>query len=396
MLHEIQTTATENIFGGFLSLQSLDDLCTRVHDAVQPDKTVPIPASFPAVGSTVTAVGSPLERIDTRVPLPGVDEVLIEVHASSLNPLERKLADINFLDRSIPSPLGFDAAGVVVKVGPDVTAFAPGDRVMAMLDPARDGCWADQSFGYAVARTWLVVKIPDAMSTEDAGMLPVAFLAAWEGLQGHVQPGDTVFIPGGGGGVGHLAIQIAARALDAGTVFTSTGRDESTVLAKRSGASEVLDYRDDRLTARLLDLTGGQGVDVVFDATYSEASFVQSARAVRPGGKWIVLGVGPGKTTRVAETHSPVDDILASKGASHINANVLRYFTDPEYASAAVRERLTDGLRHAVRWHEKGYVRPHDGLRVKGTLVDIDRALTALHSGRQATGKTSLILGPVG
>lgn len=356
---------------------------------------MPIPTSFPAVGSAVTAVGIPLQRIETPVPMPGADEVLIEVHASSLNPLERKLADINFLNRSVPSPLGFDAAGVVVKVGPGVSAFSPGDRVMAMLDPVRDGCWADRSFGYALARTWLVVKIPDSMSVADAGMLPVAFLAAWQGLRGHVQPGDCVFIPGGGGGVGHLAIQIAARALNAGLVFTSAGREESTALARNSGASEVLDYRQDHLTSRLLDLTGGQGVDVVFDATYSEVSFVRSARAVRPGGKWIVLGVGPGKTTRVAETQSPVNDILASKGASHINANVLRYFNDPAFASAAVRKHLTDGLQHAVRWYEEGKVRPHAGLHVRGTVVDIDQALTALSSGRHPTGKTALALGPV-
>lgn len=355
---------------------------------------MPLPASFPAIGSTITAVGIPLERIETLVPTPGVDEVLIEVHASSLNPLERKLADINFLDRATPSPLGFDAAGVVAAVGPGVAEFSVGDRVMAMLDPTLDGCWADRSFGYALARTWLTVKIPDAMTVADAGMLPVAFLAAWEGLHGHVQPGDTAFIPGGGGGVGHLAIQIAANALDAGRVITSTGHEESTALARDSGASDILDYREDHLTARILDLTGGKGVDVVFDATYSEASFVQSARAVRPGGKWIVLGVGPGKTTRVAETQSPVDDILASKGASHINANVLRYFTDKAFAPAAIRQRLTDGLRHAVRWYGQGKVRPHAGVHVQGTVGDIDRALSALHSGRRTTGKASVLFGP--
>jgi NADPH:quinone reductase-like Zn-dependent oxidoreductase len=353
-----------------------------------------LPTSFPAVGSSVTAVGTPLQRIETQIPMPGVDEVLIEVHASSLNPLERKLADINFLNRVVPSPLGFDAAGVVVAAGPGVAEFSVGDRVMAMLDPTRDGCWADQSVGYALAQTWLVVKIPDSMSVEDAGMLPVAFLAAWEGLHGHVRPGDTVFIPGGGGGVGHLAIQIAAKALDAGMVITSTGREESTALARDSGASEILDYREEHLAARVLDLTGGQGVDVVFDSTYSEASFVQSARVVRPGGKWIVLGVGPGKTTRIVETQSPVDDILESKGASHINANVLRYFTDQAFAPATIRQHLTDGLHHAVRWYEQGKVRPHTGARVRGTVGDIDRALSALHSGRRTTGKASVLFGP--
>ncbi|WP_425387803.1 hypothetical protein [Edaphobacter aggregans] len=76
-------------------------------------------------------------------------------------------------------------------------------------------------------------------------------------------------------------------------------------------------------------LTGGRGVDLVFDATYNEAGFVETAKTVRPGGSWVVLGVGPGKTTRLVETESPVDSILAERGAKHININILRYFSDP-------------------------------------------------------------------
>lgn len=352
------------------------------------------PSTFPGIGTRHTAVGAPLERIPTRVPSPARDQVLIEVYATSLNPLERKLADINFLERALPSPLGFDAAGVVRAVGDGVIAFSVGDEVMAMLDPTLDGCWADRSLGYAVAATWLVSRKPAEMSFAEAGMLPIAFLAAWQGLDGHVAAGDTVFIPGGGGGVGHLAIQMAARAFGA-RVITSTGRDASTRLARASGAADIVDYRDEKLVARVLDLTSTRGADVVFDATYNEDSFIQSARTVRPGGKWVVLGVGPGKTTRVSETRSPVDAILSAKGAAHVNANVLRYFTDPAMAAPSIRRHLTDGLRHAAQWFTEGKVRPHAGLSVQGTLDDINHALAALHGGGSVAGKVAVRLGDV-
>lgn len=351
-----------------------------------------LPAHFPAIGTRTTATGRPLERMSTPIPAPGRDEVLIEVRATSLNPLERKLADINFLHRKLPSPLGFDAAGVIVATGSAVRGFAVGDEVMAMLDPTLGGCWADGSVGYAVAQPWLVAHKPAAMTFEQAGMLPIAFLAAWEGLDRQVIAGDTVFIPGGGGGVGHLAVQLATWTFGA-RVITTAGRDASARLARESGATEVLDYRAGDVTARVLELTGGHGVDVAFDATYNEDSFVQSARTVRPGGKWVVLGVGPGKTTRVSETESPVDGILSAKGAAHINANVLRYFTEPAMSAPGVRQHLTEGLNQAARLFEDGRLRPHASLTVPGTLGAINDSLDLLTSGGAIAGKVAVTLG---
>jgi threonine dehydrogenase-like Zn-dependent dehydrogenase len=78
-------------------------------------------------------------------------------------------------------------------------------------------------------------------------------------------------------------------------------------LARKSGAHYVFDYKRDDIAAEISKLTGGRGADLVFDATYSEPGFVETAKMVRRGGNWVVLGVGPGKTTRIAETESPVD-----------------------------------------------------------------------------------------
>jgi threonine dehydrogenase-like Zn-dependent dehydrogenase len=110
---------------------------------------------------------------------------------------------------------------------------------------------------------------------------------------------------------------MAARALGAGLVISSGSTPQSMALARHSGAHQVFDYKRDDIAAEIAKLTNGWGVDLVFDATYSEQGFAETAKTVRRGGSWIVLGVGPGKTTRLAKTHSPVDAILAERGAKH-------------------------------------------------------------------------------
>lgn len=126
----------------------------------------------------------------------------------------------------------------------------------------------------------------------------MCFLSAYCSLYRIVRTGDSIYIPGGG--VGHFAVQMAARFLGAGQVISSGSTAQSTALARQSGAHHVLDYKRDDIAAEIARLTDGHGADVVFDATYSEMGFVQTAKMVRPGGSWVVLG--PGKTTRLVET----------------------------------------------------------------------------------------------
>src|SRR5258707_2035033 len=146
----------------------------------------------------------------------------------------------------------------------------------------------------------------------------MCFLSAFASLYGAVQAGDTVYIPGGGGGIGHLAVQMAARVLGAGLVISSGSTLQSTVLTRQSCAHYVFDYKRDDIAAAISKLTGGRGADLVFDATYSEPGFVETAKTVRQGGSWIVLGAGPGKTTRIVETASPFASSLPEAAAKHI------------------------------------------------------------------------------
>ena len=356
-------------------------------------QTQTIPETFLGVGYTRDRAGIPLEAVRVPVPRPAADEVLIRVAASSLNPLEYKLADLNFMGRTPPVVLGLDLSGVVVAAGHHVQGVAVGDAVAAMADLNGDGGWvatggSGGEGGYAVARQFLTVRKPPSLSFRDAAALPMCFLSAFAGLYEAVQGGDTVYIPGGGGGVGHLAVQMAARVLGAGLVISSGSTPASIALARRSGAHHVFDYKRDDVAAKIAELTGGRGVDLVFDATYSEAGFVETAKTVRQGGSWVVLGVGPGKTTRLVETHSPVDAILAE----HVNINLLRYFSEPATLDSKAKTFLERGMALAMEWATQGLVVPHVSQTIDSTVEAINAGLQSLKAGRGMLGKMAVIV----
>jgi NADPH:quinone reductase-like Zn-dependent oxidoreductase len=356
-----------------------------------------IPETFLGVGYTRDRAGLPLEAVRVPVERPAADQVLIRVAASSLNPLEYKLADLNFMGRTPPVVLGLDVAGVVVAVGRGVTGLAVGDAVAAMADLNGNGGWiatgkSGSEHSYALAQQFLTAHKPPSLSFRDAAALPMASLSAFAGLYPLFQPGDTVYIPGGGGGVGHLAVQMAARALGAGLVISSGSTPQSIALARQCGAHHVFNYKRDDVPAEIAKLTGGQGVDVVYDATYSEQGFIETAKSVRAGGNWIVLGVGPGKTTRLAETHSPVDAILAERGAKHVNVNLLRYFSEPETLDDEARWFLRRGMDLAMEWAAQGLVVPHIGQTIDSTVEAINAGLESLKAGRGVVGKVAVIV----
>src|SRR5262249_9157714 len=136
-----------------------------------------IPHTFVGIGYTRDRAGLPLEAVRVPVPQPAPDQVLIRVAASSLNPLEYKLAELNFLGRTPPVALGLDLAGVVVAKGSAVSGVAVGDPVAAMADLNGDGGWVaagaeGHEGGYALAREFLTVRTSEPLTFRDAALLP--------------------------------------------------------------------------------------------------------------------------------------------------------------------------------------------------------------------------------
>jgi len=163
-------------------------------------------------------------------------------------------------------------------------------------------------------------------------------------------------------------------------------------LAKASAATHVFDYRKDDVAAEIAKLTDGKGVDLVYDTTYNEASFVATAGMVRPGGLWVVLGVGPGKTSRRVETKSPVADILAAKGASLINVNLIRTFIAPRALDDRAKALLSHGLEDAAFSATARTVRPHISATIPSEADAINAALAKMKAGESVLGKIAVIV----
>jgi hypothetical protein len=113
---------------------------------------------------------------------------------------------------------------------------------------------------------------------------------------------------------------------------------------------------------------------------------------VRQGGSWIVLGVGPGKTTRIVETESPVDSILAERGAKHINVNILRYFSEPATLDDEAKAFLHHGMTLAMEWAVQGLVVPRVARTIDSSVETINAGLRSLKAGTGSLGKVAVIV----
>jgi NADPH:quinone reductase-like Zn-dependent oxidoreductase len=212
---------------------------------------------------------------EVEAPRPGPGEVLVKVAATSVNPIDWKIraGHMRFVKRArFPVILGFDMAGEVVEIGPEVSRFAPGDAVYGLLDSPLGGSYAE----YAVARESSLAPKPDSLAFEEAAAVPLAGLTALQALRdrGELAPGEKLLVNGAAGGVGHFAVQIGA-ALGAEVTGVASARNRDLVLTL--GASQMLDYEE-------VDFTGEDELyDVIFDAV-AKLSFDDCAPVLSPDG----------------------------------------------------------------------------------------------------------------
>ncbi|WP_095047922.1 zinc-dependent alcohol dehydrogenase family protein [Pseudomonas sp. Irchel s3h9] len=202
------------------------------------------------------------ELCEVPKPVPQAGEVLVRVHATSINPLDYQVRRGDYADLvPLPAITGHDVSGVVEAVGPGVTAFGPGDEVWytpQIFDGP--GSYAE----YHVAAESIIGKKPPALSHLEAASLSLVGGTAWEALvvRAALRVGESILIHGGAGGVGHVAIQLA-KAIGA-KVFT-TVREGNFEFARQMGADVLIDYEKEDYVEAILRETAGRGVDVVFD-----------------------------------------------------------------------------------------------------------------------------------
>lgn len=284
---------------------------------------------------------------DVAVPAPGPGEILIQVEAASVNPVDYKIRSGEFKPAGldVPLTLGRDVSGVVVQLGRDVPEFSSGDEVYALLDRER-GSYAE----YVVAKAQHVARKPAKLDHLHAAAVPLAAMTAWQGLfdHGHLAAGERVLIHGAAGGVGHFAVQFAK---DRGAHVIATARAEDRDLLLKWGADEVIDYQHERFEDKVRD------VDLVLDLVAGETQ-QRSWSTLKEGGR-LVSTLQPPSQTEAARRHAkaevfmvePNRDELATIGRL-IDEGKVSVFLQQTFPIVEVR-RAHDHMEHE---HVRGKV----------------------------------------
>lgn len=221
-----------------------------------------------------------LELREVPDPEPGPEQVLVQIYAAGVNPIDWKLRSWGIWEVRPPTILGYDIAGVVVQVGERVREFRVGDEVWGMT-PLRThgGGYAE----YVAVDANILARKPSTLSFVEAASVPLAAQTAYQCLieAARLGPGESVLIHAGAGGVGVYAIQIAKLA---GATVLTTCRATNVDLVTDLGADVAIDYRTTDFVEAVQEATGGRGVEVCFDTVGGE-TLMRSFEVVRPSGR---------------------------------------------------------------------------------------------------------------
>jgi len=234
----------------------------------------------------VHQVGPPevLQLSELPLPSPGPHDLLVAVHATSVNPVDTKVR-LGIRPREMPLVLGYDVSGVVVACGSAVKHWQPGELVFGCPNLMRHG--ANAEFALLDARA--AARKPTTIDHLHAACLPLVSLTAHEALheRAGIQAGQWVLIHAGAGGVGHIAVQLAK--LHGCRVITTAGRPESLAFCRDVlKADHVIDYRGTDFVAAVMELTAGAGVPVVLE-TVGGDTLKRSVDCLSPCGNLVTI-----------------------------------------------------------------------------------------------------------
>jgi NADPH:quinone reductase-like Zn-dependent oxidoreductase len=225
-----------------------------------------------------------LQYEEVPEPVPNAGEVLVKVEAASLNRADIGLrkGTYRISPDALPVIPGREFAGVITKLGANVSEFKPGDRVVAY--PSLGG-YAE----YATAKVSEVRPIPDGVTSAQAAPLPTAYLTAWFGLltDGALKSGEWLLVQGGSSGVGTAAIQIAKQR--AAKVITTSGSEEKCQRLRKLGADVTVDVSQNDFAAEVMRVTDHRGADVVLEMIGGEV-YRKSMQVLAPGGRLFSIG----------------------------------------------------------------------------------------------------------
>lgn len=274
---------------------------------------------------------------DVPTPEPGDGEVVIDVAATCVNYADAIMVNGNYQTKPpFPFSPGLETAGTISAVGPGVTKFQVGDRVMALL---AYGGMAEK----ALAKVEETYAIPDAMSMDDAAAFPVAYLSSHVAIrwQGRLEAGETLLVLGAAGGVGLTAVEIG-KAMGA-RVIACASTAEKLEAAKSRGADDLINYTQEDLRDRVNQLTDQKGADVCFDPVGGEL-FDKALSSLGWGGRFLHIGF-------VAGVPKIPSNRLLVKHRSAMGSS-LRYF---RWYKPELLQRSADEL---LGWYAEGRLKP--------------------------------------
>ncbi len=311
-----------------------------------------------------------LKVMDIDPPTPGQGEVVVDIVYAALNFFDTLIIEGKYQLKPEPpfSPAG-EFAGRVAAVGPGVTGFAAGDRVMG-------------STGFGAAREKIAIAanrlahVPDGLPLDKAAGLSIAYGTTLHALRqrAEIKPGESLVVLGASGGVGLAAVEIG-KAMGA-RVIACASSDDKLEFARRYGASDTINYATEDFRARLKALTGGKGVDVVYDPV-GGALTEAALRSLAWKGRLLVIGFASG------EIPKPPLNLTLLKGCDIRGV----YWGD---FVAREPEANRDNMAQLVTWAENGALTVH--IHARFPLQDYLEAFEAI-SKRQALGKVLLQIG---
>jgi NADPH2:quinone reductase len=305
---------------------------------------------------------------DLPPPSPGPQQLLLRVHACGVNFADSLITRGEY-QRQPPLPFipGFEVAGEVIGLGPDVNGFAIGDRVIAVTP---HGGFAEQ-VAVDVGRC---VPMPASMPWNDGAAFPVVFGTSHVALchRARLQAGETLVVHGAAGGVGLTAVAIGAQ-LGATVIATANGTDKLEV-ARQHGAHFGIDTGREDVRARIKALTAGRGADVVYDPVGGDL-FAASLRSIAFEGRILVIGFASRTVPQIPANH------LLVKNVDVIGVNW------PAYAELNPQV-MTQSLHDLLQWVQTGAIRPHVSATypLEQTVEAIQQVVT-----RRSTGKVVVI-----
>lgn len=299
---------------------------------------------------------------DLPIPEPGPLDLLVEVEAVSVNPIDVKIRKgAGTPDR--PLVLGFDCAGIVRAVGSQVTGFAVGDAVWHAGDRTRPGSYAQ----FTLIDHRVAAHRPTSLAPADAAALPLTSLTAWEALVDHIGLGgdDAFLMIGGAGGVGSMAVQLA-RTLTTGPVVATASRKESASWCRGMGATATIDHTSDlRPQVDALRVDGFRGVL----SAYTAGREAELAGIMKPFGRLVMID------------GTDCFDMMAFKPKS-LSAVSESMFTRTQFGTDDVAEQGRI-LAEVARLVDEGRVRTTASHRLTGlTAATVIEATQLVESGR--------------